>query len=362
MPHIQTPLTNAAIEGLALCNATTPLGIAIACHHPHKQAKEIAGQRAGIKLPHYRNTNCGACDDDYYLEADYFFPPSSSSSNNYTTSLDPKQDPPPTCDTVLAAHNNMGSELHWLPPRYLKEHWWDQSEFASNAAATLDPYWDKLLDDWHRRRNKLQQRATTSGDDKNTVQESGQDKRWCPKGYTLGQETLYDRPATPLEYQAAYHDCGLELAQQADQAFLDAFGANIQKNFSPFYASMPLHRVTLFRDPWAWIVSKFFWHGLEKVVPWKVPNSIIVSPRKSNNNNNNNNNHDNDHGNDHHHHDNIENIRSWGCDLTETPLIFVTMANRAGETFGHASPPRPCTTHGLPTDGTSPTLTITTIR
>ena len=33
------------------------------------------------------------------------------------------------------------------------------------------------------------------------------------------------------------------------------------------YASLPVHRITMLRDPWSWVVSKFFWHRLYKVVP-----------------------------------------------------------------------------------------------
>jgi hypothetical protein len=31
-------------------------------------------------------------------------------------------------------------------------------------------------------------------------------------------------------------------------------------NYAPLYASLPLQRVTILREPWSWLVSKFFWH------------------------------------------------------------------------------------------------------
>jgi hypothetical protein len=35
-------------------------------------------------------------------------------------------------------------------------------------------------------------------------------------------------------------------------------------NYSPIYASLPIHRAVLLRDPFSWLVSKFFWHARQK--------------------------------------------------------------------------------------------------
>ena len=37
------------------------------------------------------------------------------------------------------------------------------------------------------------------------------------------------------------------------------------KNFSPIYASLPVHRVTVLRELFSWLLSKDFWH---KPVDW----------------------------------------------------------------------------------------------
>ena len=181
---------------------------------------------------------------------------------------------------VFTAHNNIGSELNWLPPRYLKEHWWDQSEYKSRDE--LEKYWEVLLDDRHRRRKKLgdwaeANRNGTANTKANPeiekeTDDSDTNHRWCPEGYMSSDGTTeYDRPSTGGEYELAYQNCSLPLAERADRAFLESFSPSgtttttaTLKNFSPFYASMPLHRVTMMRDPWSWIISKFFWHNLPK--------------------------------------------------------------------------------------------------
>jgi len=358
MPHIQNPLSNSKFEGSEPCNATTPLGIAVACHHPYRQN---GARRGGIHQWQYSNINCKQCDDDYYLESDYYFyeggptysanisshlnishvnaalrnvnmtnanetdtvprrrlsEDESNSTTRKETSgeeqksktkkgkkgkkgkrgergenrkqkprvpevyelppfsdsvLDPKQDPPPgsTCDSIFVGHNNVGSELTWLPPRYLKNHWWDQSEFGKmpEHKNLLEPFWDRLVDDRRHRRTKLKLAAM----DYNKIEKENLEPpkestagRWCPRGYKYKEKTLYDRPSDRKQYHAAYETCGRPLAADADRAFMEAFSST--SNFSPFYASMPVHRVTVMRDPWSWIVSKFFWHGLNKVFP-----------------------------------------------------------------------------------------------
>jgi hypothetical protein len=35
-------------------------------------------------------------------------------------------------------------------------------------------------------------------------------------------------------------------------------------NYSPIYASLPIHRAVLLRDPFSWLISKFFWHGRQR--------------------------------------------------------------------------------------------------
>jgi len=183
-----------------------------------------------------------------------------------------------------------------LPPRYLKEHWWDNSVFGrhgndyagDSGSGELDKYWATLLEDRNRRRQQLLRKLTkeagtasinldhdTTADEEHTSTAT----RWCPSGYfpeskegevdTAGGKR-YDRPATEEDYMGAFKTCSKLLAEKADRLFLESFypssssptpdGKQQKLNYSPFYASMPVHRVTVLRDPWSWIISKFFWH------------------------------------------------------------------------------------------------------
>jgi len=299
------PLTSRTYEGVRSCNATTPLGIAVACNHPYQG--DGRGRNGGIQLPNYRSSYCSACDDDYYLQIDYHFGNEEAGGGvgdqrNRTRHqlltqrkkknrkilrpfdpplladvLDPKkEDPMPTCDVVFTAHNNIGAELNWLPPRYLKHLWWDNSEFSSGKGGggeSLERYWEGLLDDRHRRRKKLEARVRGEAVPEDDDDEEDKSRRWCPGGYKSRDVTRYDRPSTPTEYEDAYEVCGTPLAREADKAFVDAFfpsddgGGSSPKNYSPFYASMPIHRVTVMRSPWSWVISKFFWHSLQLRVP-----------------------------------------------------------------------------------------------
>jgi len=181
-----------------------------------------------------------------------------------------------------------------LPPRYLKEHWWDNSIYGSDSNGDnainneFEKYWATLLDDRHHRRKQLLRKVseangdTTPENDLSTAEQEDTSTRWCPSGYyprtdsSEGERVLkYDRPARHEDYAGAYETCGKPLAESADKIFLDRFfpsssGSGDKLNYAPFYASMPVHRITMIRDPWSWILSKFFWHKLDKVYRRKV--------------------------------------------------------------------------------------------
>jgi len=315
MIHPRDLLRKPTFEGSQFCNATTPFGIAIACPHPYKKSRENLlalisrrdkkvskkqyGQKSTKKTTkaHYLSLDCRKCDDDYYLDEDFYFDNVSSEYNaaapvviplpKTRNIFNPKSDPHPghTCDIVLASHTNIGSELHWLPPRYLKEHWWDNSIYGRDSngdhdySNELEKYWATLLDDRHHRRRQLMRKVKEANDGPSNGEQEDTSTRWCPSGYypktkkmLVEKEMKYDRPSTEEEYLGAYETCGITLAQKADKVFRNRFypsdadysGKPQKLNYSPFYASMPLHRITLMRDPWSWVVSKFFWHKLDK--------------------------------------------------------------------------------------------------
>jgi len=94
-------------------------------------------------------------------------------------------------------------------------------------------------------------------------------KTWCPAGYeptTSLRGTFYDRSPVPVKKHELniYTKCGKPIAENADRIFKRMM--NGATNFAPIYASMPLHRVTMLRDPWSWIISYYFWHT--KIKNW----------------------------------------------------------------------------------------------
>jgi hypothetical protein len=102
----------------------------------------------------------------------------------------------------------------------------------------------------------------------------------------------YDRPSSYEDYKGAYNSgCSKLLSLEVDTLFNNQFfnsnsndknndnDKNKKKkshNYSSVYASIPVQRVTMLRNPWSWIVSKFYWHNL---------NMLIPPPPQSNNHN-----------------------------------------------------------------------------
>lgn len=180
---------NRTYEGNLPCNATTPLGMALACPNAYKDRGHI----------------CRRCS------------PQGT-----------------TCHVVYAGHNHMGSEFHWLPAGYL-QNWWIQE-----ARETL-------LSPVQRSQHPKSLAALDQGFE--ALKPNG-DQVWCP------WKNVH-RPLWEAGIVANHKSCGVPLATIIDKAFRKQYGSS---DYSPWYASLPLHRVVLLRDPWTWIVSKFFWH------------------------------------------------------------------------------------------------------
>jgi hypothetical protein len=212
-----------SFEGSILCNATTPLGFAIACPQPL------------MKL-------CQGCQS--FLKSDQ-------------------------CDTIYAGHNYIGSELRWLPPKYLQKWWNDKWSSSRSRSSSMTPANDDAENiEWSR-----------LDAEKNAM--------WCEDGYLYQNKVWHRRPLVGgMQKETTYLNCGVPLARKVDEQFLSfwenrrhthesksiavasttttSHGINMENNFSPIYASLPLHRVTILRDPWSWLGSKFFWNFLHK--------------------------------------------------------------------------------------------------
>lgn len=189
--YIDTRWSVKTYEGNNPCNATTPLGMALAC------------------------------------------PSAYGPPNDFCPGCDPKHK---NCHTVYVSHNQMGSEFHWLPSLYLED-WWNHmgrrlllSDRPSSAPSSNLTIFDQGV------------KALSRAKNKGAV--------WCPWDGSR-------RPRTHREIADKYYTCGAPLAAKMDSAFHQVYSS---ADYSPFYASLPLHRVVLVRDPWTWIMSKFFWH------------------------------------------------------------------------------------------------------
>ncbi|KAL3913967.1 MAG: hypothetical protein SGILL_006284 [Bacillariaceae sp.] len=202
--------THKTFEGSLPCNASTPMGLAVGC------PKQVLRQ-------------CLGCD----LSGE-------------------------TCDTVYVGHNFLGSELHWLPPKYLKK-WWHENWVPTTGSALTGLDHD-IEETWKR----------LGGTTQDTV--------WCDEGYNVPvrrsmnqTEVCHGRPRHTLQILQRYEgdgsyytQCSAPIAAQADGQFQDfwknAGAPERTQDYSSIYASMPLHRTTVMREPWSWVGSKFFWH------------------------------------------------------------------------------------------------------
>eukprot|EP00934_Nitzschia_sp_Nitz4_P005164 Nitzschia sp. Nitz4//scaffold93_size78505//42440//44062//NITZ4_005423-RA/size78505-processed-gene-0.88-mRNA-1//1//CDS//3329560297//5154//frame0 len=188
-------------EGHSPCTATTPLGQAIAC----PLISEV----------------CGDYDED-------------GSSDN-------------RCDAVYMGHNLLGSELHWLPTSFLVEWWrstkWAESEKNDFMEALIQNRFAPNQGTWQ----VPQQVHMIESVQIPTVE--------CPKSPELswkyGRERFLRKCLKPRE------------------PFVDGLTRDYITSTSPepaviqyaqMIASLPVMRVTILRDPFSWLVSKFFWH------------------------------------------------------------------------------------------------------
>jgi hypothetical protein len=133
------------------------------------------------------------------------------------------------CRVVYMGHNSIGSELHWLSPHYLRK-WWRTSTFANLTIDWRVAYPEPYI--------------------------------WC-----LGRRR-HHRPMYERRYRELYDQCSVPISNYWDEKVQEYWTNRssiegddpIPLNYAPIYASMPLQRVTLLREPWSWLVSKFFWH------------------------------------------------------------------------------------------------------
>ena len=133
-----------------------------------------------------------------------------------------------TCHMVYAGHNWLGAEFHWLPRKHLVN-WWDSLQRPEPKIP------------WHRL-------------DPSQI--------WC-------DQANVSRPLQNFQHEQLYETCSLPLAQQVDamaSVALSPHHDGVIHSSPPLYASLPVLRVTVLRDPFSWLMSKFFWHHHENTM------------------------------------------------------------------------------------------------
>lgn len=226
--HFRTDRLVATYEGTRVCHAVTPLGQAVACPMVTRHFAKCLG--------------CAIGDEQ--------------------------------CHRVYTGHNLLGNELHWLPPRYLYRWWKGQGRPQQQTQQSSF----SVEEDWHGR--LLQQGFAL-------IQH--ENRNWCP---ALQLSRLQDDD----EYEEYYHNCSVPLANQIDDwahqwllsqrqqqqqqqrpsnpqqravdndmavEWTDNFPSSHNANWGPLYASMPLLRITVVREPFSWLLSKFYWHDYQ---------------------------------------------------------------------------------------------------
>lgn len=204
--HGRLNASTKTFEGTRPCAATTPLGIAVACPQP---------------VEHFHK--CLACDIGDI-----------------------------NCHRLYTGHNLLGNELHWLPPRYLL-HWWKKQTKPKSTSSN------------NNNNNNTQQIHAELTKALQLIKPDNTD--WCP---SLQRARFHDDE----ELEMIYANCSLPMAERIDQlawqwntqtSSAASAQASSVAHWGPLYASLPVLRTTIVRDPFSWLLSKMFWHEHETI-------------------------------------------------------------------------------------------------
>lgn len=140
----------------------------------------------------------------------------------------------PNCNTVYVGHNYLGNELHWLPAPMLQNWWMQQwSPFFANSE------FDTGM---------------------NSISVGSRNPIWCPlrnRTRTIRRRDVLGGPRV----QKLHDICTRVLSSRMDTLFHSSWKEHnlTHTNYAPFYASLPVHRTVLLREPFSWLLSRFFW-------------------------------------------------------------------------------------------------------
>ena len=178
------------------CQATTPLGQAIGCPEP----AETAG-------------TCRNCP----FHSDH-------------------------CHVVYVGHAFLGGEMHWLPQPILSR--WLESKWRYSDTTGLQELLKTLLPgntDWCAYRSAGKAR----------------DIHVARSEKIAEYKEMYEKCSVPRQFAADQKAAALlrnDLWQKRRERTTDDY------DWSPIYASLPVLRITVIREPFSWLISKFFWH------------------------------------------------------------------------------------------------------
>ena len=150
----------------------------------------------------------------------------------------------PGCHTVYVGHNYFGNELHWLPAPYLQA-WWKENWAASVPASFSSRIQDGM-------------RSLTLGT---------YDPVWCAMH---NKTRTASRNDVLRDGEGRHKECSKDISEQMDTMFQKSWdtisaNTNLGKNYAPLYGSLPLHRIVLLREPFSWMVSRFFWNEKTRI-------------------------------------------------------------------------------------------------
>ena len=138
---------------------------------------------------------------------------------------------------VYLGHNGLGTEIHWLPVPYL-ERWWRVQWKNSTDHDAISDLWQRL--------------------DPSNI--------WCRNLHRPMSGDLQG------ENQNVIANCGKEMQAEVDKAAIESIQTRMAMDtpndrgraWSAVYASLPLIRVVMMRNPFSWLASKFAWHRLAR--------------------------------------------------------------------------------------------------
>ena len=151
-----------------------------------------------------------------------------------------------SCQQIYVGHNYLGTELHWLPQQILSK-WWEESNLILSNHSTF-----KFI------KGSIETLYPTNN-------------KWCSF-----EKNNNSRPVDSEDYNRSYSNCSIPLKDIVEKKVLTYFDNNavnpIMTGYNPFhilsgnmdwsflYASLPVLRMTIVREPFSWLISKFFWH------------------------------------------------------------------------------------------------------